>query len=147
MRTTAKRNPITGDPVNNSSFPGSTGSEREKRKNAAGTLTRKQNKAINQGVDKQTGKIQYKGIPTKGEVRREERSKIKEGKKFDRQYRRSRGIPSKFDAAITKAVQKTFKYGKYDTGGKKGQVIGNGEGGTGFKGQGSRPKSCRGKGK
>lgn len=81
MKTTAKRNPITGDPVNNSSFPGSTGSKREQRKNASGTLTRRQNNAINQGVGKQNGEIQYKGIPTKGEMRREDRQKIRESRK------------------------------------------------------------------
>jgi len=81
MKTTAKRNPITGDPVNNSSFPGSTGSKREQRKNASGTLTRRQNNAINKGVNPQTGEIQYKGIPTKGEMRREDRQKIRESRK------------------------------------------------------------------
>jgi hypothetical protein len=81
MKTTAKINPITGDSVNNSSFPGSTGSKREERKNAAGTLTRRQNNAINKGVNPETGKIQYKDIPTKGEMRREERQKIRENKK------------------------------------------------------------------
>jgi len=77
IKTTAKRNPITGDPVNDSPFPGSTGSKREQRKNAANTLTNRQNRAINKGVDPATGKIQYKGIPTKGEMRREERQKIR----------------------------------------------------------------------
>jgi len=81
IKTTAKRNPITGDPVNDSSFPGSTGSKREQRKNASGTLTRRQNNAINKGVDPATGKIQYKGIPTKGEMRREERQQIRDNKK------------------------------------------------------------------
>ena len=81
MKTTAKRNPITGNPVDNSSFPGSTGSKREQRKNDAGTLTRRQNNAINQGVGKQNGEIQYKGIPTKGEMRREEKQRIRENRK------------------------------------------------------------------
>jgi hypothetical protein len=63
MYTTSKTNPITGDPVNNSSFPGSTGSKREERKNAAGKLTGRQNRALNQGVEKQKSKIQYKGTP------------------------------------------------------------------------------------
>ena len=64
MYTTSKTNPITGDPVNNSSLPGSTGSKREERKNAAGKLTRGQNKALNQGVEKQ-GRVKqyYKGTP------------------------------------------------------------------------------------
>jgi hypothetical protein len=59
MKTTAKTNPITGDPT----YPGSTGSKREQRKNAAGELTRRQNKAVNQGIEKQKGKIEYKGVP------------------------------------------------------------------------------------
>lgn len=80
IKTTAKRNPITGDPVNDSPFPGSTGSKREQRKNAANTLTRKQNNAINKGVDPETGKVKYKGIPTKGEMRREERQQIRENR-------------------------------------------------------------------
>ena len=127
MRTTAKRNPITGDPVNNSSFPGSTGSEREKIKNAAGTLTRKQNKAINQGVDKQTGKIQYKGIPTKGELRREERRRIKEGKKFDTNYRQA---------------AKSGNRGA-NNGGKKGQIVKPGLGGLAPQKKRNMHKSCR----
>jgi hypothetical protein len=77
MRTTAKRNPITGDPVNDRPFPGSTGSKREQRRNAANTLTNRQNRAINNGIDPETGKILHKGIPTKGEMRREERQKIR----------------------------------------------------------------------
>jgi hypothetical protein len=77
IKTTAKRNPITGDPVNDSPFPGSTGSKREQRKNAANTLTNRQNRAINNGIDPETGKILHKGIPTKGEMRREERQKIR----------------------------------------------------------------------
>ena len=103
MKTTAKRNPITGEPVpapayargksknfagtdrkreplplgtvNDSPFPGSTGSKREQRKNAANTLTNRQNRAINNGIDPETGKIKRKGIPTTGEMRREERQK------------------------------------------------------------------------
>lgn len=65
MYTTSKTNPITGDPVNNSSLPGSTGSKREQRKNASGTLTRRQNKALNQGVEKQGRGLKqyYKGTP------------------------------------------------------------------------------------
>ena len=74
MYTTSKTNPITGDPVNNSSLPGSTGSKREERKNASGKLTRRQNKALNQGVEKQKAKIQYKGVPETKDWR--SRSKI-----------------------------------------------------------------------
>lgn len=91
MKTTSKRNPITGDPVNNSSFPGSTGSKRELRKNAAGTLTNRQNRAINNGIDPETGKIKYKGIPTKGEMRREERSRTRGGSTTTSSTTTSRG--------------------------------------------------------
>jgi len=116
IKTTAKRNPITGDAVNNSSFPGSTGSKREQRKNAAGTLTRRQNNAINQGVDKQTGEIQYKGIPTKGEMRREERQQVRASKKADKPYRemRKEGVYK-----VADKVDRLLGRGKYDRGSMK----------------------------
>jgi hypothetical protein len=116
IKTTAKRNPITGDTVNNSSFPGSTGSKREQRKNAAGTLTRRQNNAINQGVGKQNGEIQYTGIPTKGEMRREERRQVRASKKADKPYRemRKEGIYK-----VADKVDRFLGIGKYDRGSMK----------------------------
>lgn len=123
MKTTAKRNPITGDPANNSSFPGSTGSKREQRKNASGTLTRRQNNAINKGVNPQTGKIEYKGIPTKGEMRREERQQVRASKKADKPYRESR------KEGIYKVADKVDRFlgvGKYDRGSMKKNMGGGG---------------------
>ena len=47
-----------GDPIK-----GSTGSAKEVRKNESGVLTTKQNNALNEGIEKQTGNIKYKGVP------------------------------------------------------------------------------------
>jgi hypothetical protein len=146
IRTTAKRNPITGNPA-----PAYT---KGKQSNFAGTDRKREpeymqvNTRDRMNAEKQANKDLNKslnaGIPTKGQMRRGERSKITEAKKFERKYRRSRGIPSKFEAAITKAAQKTFKYGKYDTGGKKNM---DGDKSnrqtTNAPGQRSQNKSCK----
>lgn len=101
MYTTSKTNPITGDPVKNSSLPGSTGSKREERKNASGELTRRQNKALNQGIEKQKA-IQYKDAPETKDWRK--RSKV---------------------GAILHGTPVVNK----DKGGKKGVVVKGGKGG------------------
>jgi hypothetical protein len=123
MKTTAKTNPITGDPT----YPGSTGSKREQRKNAAGKLTRRQNKALSQGVEKQGRGLKqyYKGIPV------EETTSEKKPKDWRERSR------------VGAAIHGTPYAGKKDTGGKKNMTTTNpnkkGKGGFSIV-----PKSCRG---
>ena len=158
MYTTSKTNPITGDPVNNSSYPGSTGSKREQRKNAAGKLTASQNKALNKGVEKQGQPLKqyYKGTPVakatataKVESKsRLERKMEKYGvepassklspsqqKEFNKnrvklaKERERAAKPTPGRDKINDKVNKVLGRGKYDKGGKKGKVIESGKGG------------------
>lgn len=124
MYTTSKTNPITGDPT----YPGSTGSKREARKNAAGKLTRRQNKALSQGLEKKGKAIKqyYKGIPV------EETAKNKTATTKDWRDRSKIG-------AILHGTPIPHK----DKGGKKNMSMTNpnkkGKGGFSI-----LPKSCRG---
>ena len=90
-----------GDPIK-----GSTGSARETKKNESGVLTTKQNNALNEGIEKQSGNIKYKGV-----------SETKEPKDWREKSR------------IGALVGGTPYVGGKDKGGKKNCVVKEGKGG------------------